>query len=153
ENAHSGARRQHDGILDGAPIHERAVPECEEEGLVLDNGPTDAGRELMIVRPIGFGWFPGARLGIDGPVVGPCIRIETGVPDRPHAGSMELIAAGTRHELKLTIAPPHLRIDRSDDDTHFTDQVRAHIGGALQTDAKARGADVVYSVSGDIDGA
>src|SRR5215471_10922866 len=87
ENASPRAWRQHDGILDGASVHERAVPQGEEEGLVLDNRSADTACELVIVIPVRLGGLKPAGLRVYGLVVEPGIRVQRSVSNRPHAGS------------------------------------------------------------------
>ena len=64
---------------------------------------------------------------------------------------MKLIGAGPGHKLKLTVAAPHFCVDGSYDDAHLANQVRAHVGCASKTPSKASGANVVHSISRDVD--
>src|SRR5262249_23744306 len=153
ENAFAGARRQHDGSCNVAAVDESAVPQREEERLVLDDWSTITSGKLVIVCPIEWGGLPRASLRIDLSVVVPRIRVESGISDSPHAGSMKLIGAGPRHELKLSIATSQFCIDGSCDDAYLANQIRTHVCRALKTHSEAGSADVVHAITRDVDSA
>src|SRR5439155_2771382 len=72
ENAISRARREYLRVLCGSRVDNHSIVQHKEKRFVFADRSAEAQGSLMSVGPIRLGGFPGARLGVDSSIVGPC---------------------------------------------------------------------------------
>ena len=120
---------------------------AKKKVLFLTIGPPKLPVNWCVLLQSGSGGLPRARYRVELPVVVPGVGVQRAIAGKPHAGATKLVRSRARQELKLRVAAAHFRIDRSDDNADFADQVRTHVGRGSGIRSKPRAAGRIDAVA------